>query len=391
VRGGGIAVALDRGVVGILRIAYRLLVNDRGKYLATLMGMTFSVFLMVQMTSMFAGMMKKASSTVTNTGAKMWVMDRSVTSVTSSFPLPDYVLDYVRSIDGVRYAVPMYSGTALVRLRSGAYQPVTVIGLDDTSLLGRPKLIAGNIEDIYAENGFVVVKDEEFGKLESPAVGTEFELNDHRGVIVGIATVPASGLFGMPTLYTTYSRAIQYIPSMRYTMSFVLVEPRDASAIPHIREEVDRLGYEVETDQGFIDRMTHWWIFHTGMGTNLMLMTAIAFVVGLSISGQTFYTFVLENLERFGALKAIGAKRRELVAMIFFQAGITGVVGYGLGIGLCSGLVALAKLRMPDYAALITFRYLGVALGMVLLISLASGYIAVRRVLRIDPYDIFRG
>jgi len=27
---------------------------------------------------------------------------------------------------------------------------------------------------------------------------------------------------------------------------------------------------------------------------------------GLSISGQTFYTFILENLERSGVLKAVG-------------------------------------------------------------------------------------
>lgn len=33
-------------------------------------------------------------------------------------------------------------------------------------------------------------------------------------------------------------------------------------------------------------------------------MTAISFLVGLSISGQTFYSFILENLEKFGALKA---------------------------------------------------------------------------------------
>jgi putative ABC transport system permease protein len=336
-------------------------------------------------------MMKKASSTVTNTGASVWVMDRSVTNVSSAIPLPDYVLDAVRSIEGVKYAVPLYSGAALLRLKSGTYQPVTVLGLDDTSLLGRPELTAGRIEDIYAENGFVVVKDEEYAKLESPSLGAEFQLNDHRGVIVGIAKVPASGLFGMPTLYTTFSRAIQYIPTMRYTMSFVLVEPTNVAAIPHIQEEVSKLGYDVVTRQGFIDRITSWYMLRTGMGINLLLMTAIAFIVGLSISGQTFYTFVLENLPKFGALKAIGAQGRELVAMIFFQAGLTGLAGYGLGVGLCSGLIALAKLRMPDYASIITYRNLGLALGMVLVISLASGYVAVRKVLKIDPYDIFRG
>lgn len=376
---------------GILRIAYKLLVNDKGKFTALLMGLTFSVFLMIQMTSMFAGMMKKASSTVTNTGAKVWVMDHAVTNVSSAIPMPDYVLDAVRSIDGVNYAVPLYSGGALVRLADGTYQPVTVLGLDDTSLLGRPELIEGNIADIYAENGFVVVKDEEYTKLENPKIGTAFELNDNRGVIVGIARVPASGLFGMPTLYTTFNRAIQYIPSMRFTISFILVEPRNAAAIPHIQEEVRRLGYDTLTQEGLIDRITNWYMLHTGMGINLLLMTAISFLVGLSISGQTFYTFVLENLDKFGALKAIGAKGRELVTIIFFQAGITGLAGYGLGIGLCAGLIALAKLRVPDYASIVTYGNLLLALGMVLVISTISGYIAVRKVLRIDPYDIFRG
>jgi putative ABC transport system permease protein len=376
---------------GILRIAYKLLVNDKGKFAALLMGLTFSVFLMIQTTSMFAGMMKKASATVTNTGAKVWVMDRAVTNVSSPIPMPDYVLDAVRSIEGVKYAVPLYAGAALVRLKSGTYQPVSVIGLDDTSLFGRPALVEGKIADIYAENGFVVVKDEEYPKLDNPKIGTEFELNDNRGVIVGIAKVPASGLFGVPTLYTTFNRAVQYIPSMRYTISFILVEPRTSRDIPHIQEEVSRLGYDVVTEQGLIDRITDWYMLHTGMGTNLLIMTAISFLVGLSISGQTFYTFVLENMEKFGALKAIGAKGRELVAMIFFQAGLTGLAGYGLGIGLCAGLLALARLWMPDYASIITYGNLGMALGMVLVISAFSGYIAVRKVLRIDPYDIFRG
>ena len=198
---------------GILKIAYKLLVNDKGKFAALLVGITFAVFLMVQMTSMFAGILIKSSATVINIGARVWVMDPAVNTVTNSIPLPDYVLDAVRSINGVKYAVPLYSGGALVKLRSGVYQSVTVLGLDDTSLFGRPELIGGQIEDIYAENGFVVVQDEEFPKLENPKFGTEFELNDHRGVIVGIAKVTSSGLFGIPTLYTTYKRAIQYIPS----------------------------------------------------------------------------------------------------------------------------------------------------------------------------------
>jgi putative ABC transport system permease protein len=378
-------------VSGTLRIAYKLLVNDKAKFAALLVGITFAVFLMVMMTSMFAGILHRSSATVLNVGAKIWVMDPAVNTPVNSIPMPDYVLDAVRSIDGVKYAVPLYSGGALVKLRSGVYQSVTVLGLDDASLYGRPMLIEGHIEDIYAENAFVVVKDAEFPKLENPKIGTEFEINDHRGVIVGIAQVTTSGLFGVPTLYTTYNRAISYIPSMRYTDAFILIEPKSLDAVPYIKQQVAQLGYLALTKDEFIQRTSTFYKYKTGLGTNVLIMTVISFIVGLSISGQTFYTFILENLDKFGALKAIGAKGKELVFMILFQATFTSLTGYGLGIGLASLLITVAKLRLPSYAARITYPNLGFAFIMVVIIAGISSYIGVRKVLRIEPFDIFRG
>jgi putative ABC transport system permease protein len=305
--------------------------------------------------------------------------------------MPDYVLDAVRSINGVKYAVPLYSGGALVKLRNGVFQSVTVLGLDDNSLFGRPELIAGKIEDIYAENAFIAVQDAEIRKLGDIRLGTDFELNDHRGVIVGIAKVTASGLFGIPTLYTTYSRAIQYIPSTRFTISYILVEPKNDDAIPHIQEEVKRLGYQALTKEEFMQKIANYYKYQTGLGTNIFIMTIVSFLVGLSISGQTFYTFILENLEKFGALKAIGAKGRELVYMILFQATFTALVGYGLGVGLCTLIITAAKLRVPDYSANITYTTLAFAFVMVLIIAAISSYIGIRKVLKIEPFDIFRG
>jgi putative ABC transport system permease protein len=378
-------------VNGILKIAYKLLVNDKGKFAALLVGITFAVFLMVMMTSMFSGILHRSSATVLNVGARLWVMDPAVNSPANSIPLPDYILDAVRSMNGVKYAVPLYSGGALVKLRSGVYQSVTVLGLDDSSLYGRPELIEGQIDDIYAENAFVVVKDAEFPKLGNPRIGTEFEINDHRGVIVGIAQVTTSGLFGVPTLYTTYNRAITYIPSLRYTAAFILVDPKSDDAVPYIKQQVAQLGYQALTKDEFIEKTSTFYKYQTGMGINVLIMTVISFIVGLSISGQTFYTFILENLEKFGALKAIGAKGKELVFMILFQATFTALTGYGLGIGLASFLITVARLRLPSYAARIMFGNLGYAFIMVVIIAGISSYIGVRKVLKIEPFDIFRG
>ncbi len=376
---------------GILKIAYKLLVNDKGKFAALLVGITFAVFLMIMMTSMFAGILHRSSATVLNIGAKIWVMDPAVNTPANSIPMPDYVLDAVRSIDGVKYAVPLYSSGALVKLRSGVYQSVTVLGIDDSSLYGRPNLIEGKIEDIYAENAFMVVKDAEFPKLGNPRIGTEFELNDHRGVIVGIAKVTTSGLFGVPTLYTTYNRALQYIPSTRFTTAFILIEPKSDDAVTHIKDQVKALGYVALTKDEFIEKTSNFYKYQTGVGTNVLIMTVISFIVGLSISGQTFYTFILENLEKFGALKAIGAKGRELIYMILVQATFTSLTGYGLGIGMASLLITVARLRLPSYAAMITYLNLVFAFVMVLIIAGISSYTGIRKVLKIEPFDIFRG
>jgi putative ABC transport system permease protein len=378
-------------MTGILKVAYKLLVNDKAKFTALLVGITFAVFLIVQMDAMFAGSMKRASATVINLGASMWIMDPAVQTVANTIGIPDYVLDATRSMQGVSYAVPVYSGGALVKLADGTYQSVTIVGLDDTTLFGRPELIHGKIEDIYGENAFIVVKDPEFPKLGNPHVGTEFQVNDHRGVIVGIARVASSGLFGVPTLYTTYERALQYLPNPRFTISYVLVQPKTPADVNRIKEQARALGYLAVTKDEFINRITDFYIYQTGFGTNMLIMTVMSFIVGLSISGQTFYTFVLENLEKFGALKAIGAKSHELVFMILFQTSFTALLGYGLGIGLCAFLITLAKRRLPDYAALITYGNLGLAFVMVVLIAAISSYFGVRKVLRIEPFDIFRG
>ena len=377
--------------LGILRIGFKLLINDKAKFSALLIGITFAVFLMMQMTAMFAGILNRACSTVTNIGASMWIMDPAVNTASSAIPLPNYLLDAVRSMDGVLHAVPIFMGSAMVKLDSGVYQSANVVGLDDASLLGRPNLEQGNIQDIYADKAFVVVHDAEYPKLESPVIGGGFELNDHHGRIVGIARVAANGLNGVPTLYTTYSRAIEYIPTTRFTISYVLVELKTVDAIATVKAAVARLGYVALTRDEFNQRISNFYVYRTGIGTNILLMTVISFIVGLSISGQTFFTFILENLEKFGALKAIGAKGRDLVYMILFMATFTALTGYGLGIGLVTLMISIARYRLPNYAAMITFGNMGLAFGMVLLIAGISSYIGIRKVLKIEPFDIFRG
>lgn len=67
------------------------------------------------------------------------------------------------------------------------------------------------------------------------------------------------------------------------------------------------------------------------------------------------------------------------------------MTGYGLGIGLVTLKISIARYRLPNYAAMITYWNLGLAFGMVLLIAGISSYVGIRKVLKIEPFDISRG
>lgn len=377
---------------GMLKIALKLLVNDRGKFFTLIVGLTFAVFLMTQMTSTFSGIMQRASADIINIGAPIWVMDPSVNIERDNVPLPSYMLDVVKSIPGVQYAVPIFISNGLVKLNTGRYQAATVIGLDDTTLLGRPRMLEGDIHTIYNDDAYLITKDSDYDKMDRPKIGATFEINDHRGVIVGIGEFTVGGgLFGIPTLYTTYSRAIQTLPTTRFTTTYVLAKPKRPQDIAHIKHVIAKSGYVALTNEEFIKKNTDYYLYKTGLGTNIFIMTIISFIVGLSIAGQTFYAFVLENVEEFGALKAIGAKKNELMRMIFFQAGVVGFLGYGFGVLLCSAMIALARYRLPNFASMITYQSLAFSFVMVLIIIAFASYLGIRKVTQIDPFDIFRG
>ena len=158
-----------------------------------------------------------------------------------------------------------------------------------------------------------------------------------------------------------------------------------------IKQQVKTAGYLALTKEEFIHKISNFYKYQTGIGTNMLIMTVISFIIGLSISGQTFYTFVIENLEKFGALKAIGAKGRELILMILFQAAFVSSdrIWYRRRIVRTHHLVgAPLSARLCGHRH---FSNLVLAFCMVVVIAAISSYVGIRKVLRIEPFDIFRG
>lgn len=139
----------------------------------------FVVFLMIEMMLLFVGVFNWFLFVVYNIGVCMWVMDLVVNIVVNLIGMLDYVFDVVCSIYGVKFVVLLYLGGVFVCLKSGIYQLVIVVGIDDISLFGCFCMLSGCIQDLYGDNVFIVIQDVEFGKLENLYIGMEFEVNDY--------------------------------------------------------------------------------------------------------------------------------------------------------------------------------------------------------------------
>jgi putative ABC transport system permease protein len=114
----------------------------------------------------------------------------------------------------------------------------------------------------------------------------------------------------------------------------------------------------------------------------------LGFFVGAAITGQTFYSFTLENLRYFGVLKAMGTSDRTLLLMILFQAFLVSIIGYGLGIGATAIFAFFTQDSMLAFRfpwQLFVFSIVGV-----MLIAMLSALFCIRKVITLEPAIVFK-
>ncbi len=373
-------------------VALKMLFGDRAKYLMLLCGLTFAVMLIVQQGSIFWGLMIWSQSSITNVNVPIWVTDPGIAQVDEVKPIAETAVDRVRSVPGVEWAVPLYKGLLRARLRSGEYHQITLTGLESATLIGRPaEVLDGCFEDIRQPDAVVVDQwtVERMGGPSVVSVGTVFELNDKLARVVAIAKTQKS-FTNIPVVYTTYERALRYVPRERRTLSYVLAKPKDGVPVEDVTARIRAdTGLGAFTGDAFGWKTIRWVLKNTGIGINFGTTILLGFIVGMAIAGQTFYLFTVENLRQFGALKAMGTSTATLARMILLQAFTVGLTGYGVGVGLATlfGFLAARNGGLPFSQ---TWQLLVLVLAALLTICTASALISIIKLAKLEPGIVFR-
>ena len=217
------------------------------------------------------------------------------------------------------------------------------------------------------------------------------EVNNRTVRVVGLIEVgPSFGIDG--TVMTSIDNWLRLFPE----------RPRDEIQLGLIRlkpgadpvEVRDRLRSALPKDvlvltkQDFIARERAYWNGATPIGFVFAFGAIMGLVVGMIIVYQILFADVSEHLNEYATLRAIGYRNRFVAGIVMQQAAILAVLGFVPGALAATWLYKLAAgaTRLP--LGLTGGRALAV-FALMLAVCMLSGWLALRKVRRLDPAEVF--
>ena len=371
-----------------LILALRNLFHDRLRFIATLIGIVFSVVLVLLQMGLYSGFGRMVTMMIDHASTDLWILSRGINSMEDISQLDGDIKDKVLAVDGVAEAVPLVIGFSDWHLpASGERTPVFIIGSDPKLRGLQPwNVVEGKAEDLGTPYT-VAVDRSYYDRLGVSGTGSTAEINRHK-VKVAVVTDGIRSFTTMPYVFSDLDAARTYLDLPPGKISQLLVRVKPGSDINRVRDAIRSkvTNVEVLTPQEFRQRSRTFWLFSTGAGAALFAGVLLGVIVGTAILAQTLYSNTREHLPEFAALRAIGCSNRYIFRIIRYQALLNAVIGLCLAGAIGAVVFHLtAKSALP---IIITPLQAGGLVVIILLMCLVSAIVAIARVVRIDPVTV---
>jgi putative ABC transport system permease protein len=372
-------------------LALKMLLDDKTRFVATVLGVGFAVALILIQVGLFFGLLENASITIEKLSADLWVMARNTPNVDFANPFPETYLQRVRSVPGVARADNLIVWYATVALPSGARESVIYYGLEDFSRWGFPwKITQGSAANLR-RGRFVMLDDSAERRFGPFRVGDYREFQGRRLKIIG-RTRDARSFTTNPMAFLDYQLAQTLSPGeLGGRTTFIIIKLEPWAKLSAVRAEIQRrLPYnDVHAKAEWAAISRRYWVESTGLGLTIFLTVSLGALVGVVIVAQTLYASTTEHLAEFGTIKALGGRDADVYGLIGEQAMFASALGFILGLVLTFSLEpVLARLDMkmivtPTVGILV---FLGTQA-----LCLAAAMLSFRKVASLDPAMVFRG
>jgi putative ABC transport system permease protein len=372
-------------------LAIKSFLGDYGKFLTSLLGVSFAVGLINLQGGLLLGMLEQSSLLIDYGEADIWVGHRFMDNLDIGNPIPERWVHRLRGIEGVDRAEPYLVMFSRFQTPDGHLESVIVVGCDTDSLLGNAWAMAeGDRRAIRHPDG-ILAPVEDLDKLGNCKLGGTYELNNHRARIVGLTRGLVS-FTTSPYICTSLRRAqTKYVdPPVPGYCSYFLIRAKPGTDIPalmrRIKARVPELA--VYAKREFAIMSMTYWLTRTGLGISFGLAAFLGLLIGLAVVVQTMFAAVTERVKEFATLKALGAADPCLAWFILAQA-LGNALG-GAAVGLLGSWSVGWALNSPRAPIHLTGWVAGLSVGLATLVCLAAAWLPYWRIRRLDPAAVLR-
>jgi putative ABC transport system permease protein len=369
-------------------LALRMLFDSPYKSLGTLIGVLISVFLMAQQASMLIGILGRVTSFVDASGVDIWITSLATEATDATGSLPASKVGAAAGTPGVAWAAPVVQGQGKVTRPDGVQENVKVLGVEPPRYAGLPQTLApGTTAEALRGSGRIFLNWNDRPTFAAAEPGDRIEINGRAGTVAGFF----QGVNPHNPFYYVFAniddaRALSDFPQDRVTYVAVGVAPGERVETVQARLEARIPDVLVKTRAELRAMEKRFFLVRTPVGVLFGLGTVVAALIGAAIVAVTLYSTAVDRARDYGTLKAIGARQRQILELLLFQAWIFFATGYVVG------MIAflLVRFHFPELAMATPPRLVaGVAAAAFTSCTLAS-LVAVRRVLLFDPAIVFR-
>jgi putative ABC transport system permease protein len=150
----------------------------------------------------------------------------------------------------------------------------------------------------------------------------------------------------------------------------------------------DDYGFSVQTSEQLLEQLRDIISTLTDFVTGIALLSLLVGAIGIA---NIMLVSVTERTREIGIMKAVGARRSDVIKLFLIEASIIGVIGAALGTGL--GVVAAWIATMPfllDLPLEFPWVWFPIAIGVGILVGVVSGIYPAWRGARTDPIEALR-
>ena len=403
-----------------LKLAVGNLFHRKTRSWLTMLGIFIGVAMVVSLISLGQGMKEAIQDVFLNIGSdKLIITAKSGTSLTgppgssAASNLTNHDVDVIKKVNGVDEAGARLIKSAKLEFDNEIKFYFVASMPDDDN--GRKVITEAN--NYEAEEGRLLKKGDmhkafigngvakkELFKNKNIALGNKIKINGVEFGVVGILKKSGNPQQDRVIVVPEDSlREVLDIEKEKVDIIAVKVQKGiDAGRVAEYIEKAMRKDRDLEIGKEDFEIQTPQQILET-LGTILTIVqivrigiAAISLIVGGIGIANTMYTSVIERTKEIGIMKSIGAENKDIILIFLAEAGLLGLAGGVIGIGLGMGFSKMVEISAYSYlgtkliqAYFPWYLILG-ALIFSVLIGMISGILPARQASSLKPVDALR-